>query len=240
MHLCERCRDTQGDWPPPPVRPVPWVNPFDPRNARERQLAQRPPCPQCGERALPTANILLCGHCAYLLRQCQHCGESTIPRDERAMHETAKLARERALDLFTVAIKTYGYAEASKLLHADEVRKDFAHDTESSTALVIASRIFAPAKDAIAHALCHTMPEIERRISESRGGIYHLFGAYLSRTIVARCTDCRPPWHGRPRLCRADGCGHWTVGESAEWCLFCAMEVEQCAACGVSTAAPTE
>jgi hypothetical protein len=50
-----------------------------------------------------------------------------------------------------------------------------------------------------------------------------------------RCANCPPPSRYAPSMVRASGCGHWTAGEQAAWCLPCAVEQRICSVCETST-----
>lgn len=219
MHLCEHCRDDANGWPLAPEVPVPYTNRHDPHNAREQREALERRCPgsRChGNNQLHDPQIKLCESCAYQLKICQHCGRTTLTPAQLAAEAAAAKAREMIelhIDLFTIAVKTYGYDAAHALLKA--------HITTIGTV-------------PLWHTLKVKMNALDDRI-DTHPHLKMLFGGGLKRGKVARCPSCRPPWHGTPALTRAEQCRHWTVGVAATWCLFCALDKAFCANCGVST-----
>ncbi len=212
MHLCQPCAHSIQDWSPAPTVSVPAINPHDPRNAGERQSAQRPMCPSCRARALGDRRLKTCETCAVANKFCQHCGASTISQEERDREERGARLLDGVLDLFTVLVKTYGYTDARTLLdaHADRI------------------------EGSVEVALTHRLEDLDARI-QHRAGLRELFGQLRSRSRgPVRCEACYPPSRRAPAMSKADGCGHWTHGIDMAWCLFCALESEFCANCGVN------
>ncbi len=223
MHLCQPCLPEFENPPPvPPVQPMPWTGSCDPhrRDARERRLAQRRPCPGrwCEGQALPSdLRIRLCERCAYKDRLCQHCTKPTISEAEREIAKAAAEVVEADIDLFTILFKIYGYVDAHALLTAHApLMGDHAQ-------IVLAMS---------ASELDHRIPKRER--------LRAIFGLHRHSGVAGiRCRDCRPPPRHTPVLSKARDCGHWTAGANMIWCHFCAAEKGRCVSC-VPTAPSSE
>ncbi len=157
----------------------------------------------------------ICKGCATRDGHCQHCMKPLGATDEVGA-PLPDLSLERLIDLFTVLVKTYGYQAASDLLFAKR------------------EEIGGP----ITEALAYSLDAIDERIKAVKAGersvIRMLFGQAQRGDVAPRCLQCPKP-HRPPAMCRAERCSHWTHGLAMAWCLFCAVEMSECATCGVPT-----
>jgi hypothetical protein len=207
MHLCDQCR-ADRDWETDTT--VLWhikqnlAKPeTDPSKARCRE------CTQWGGAPTFIQNPLfeICQRCALRLQQCQHCRTTTLPKEE-----TDRLERHEALlDLFTLAMKAYGFSAAQRTfrVQADELGIDGVEEILAAIRAV------------------HLDGRLDRPVWKK------VLGANIYRH-PRWCGSCGRPngWH--PALCRAERCGHLAVGTTAAYCALCATEERACEACGTS------
>lgn len=207
MHLCGKCR-AERDWETDAT--VQWQ--IKTNLARPDGDAMKARCTECtrpGNPPTPTyiRNPLftMCKKCAERLQKCQYCRASTETSEALAEAER----REELIDLFTLGMKAYGF-----------------------TVMVAAFR---------EHAAALGVADVEAAIVSAKS--VHLDGR-LDRPIWKKvlggniyrhprfCEGCRAP-NGRG-ICRAERCGHLTIGLEASYCALCATDERSCERCGTS------
>jgi len=207
MHLCDTCR-AERDWDTDAT--VQWQ--IKQNLARPESDAMKARCGECtrpGDPPAPTfiRNPLfaICKKCAERLQECQHCRNSTQTPEALAAVER----REELLDLFTLAMKAYGISAVSDIFR------------DHAAALGIAD--------------CGAVVIAAKSVHLDSRGDRPIWKKVLGGNIYRHprfCESCRGPY-GRA-ICRAERCGHLTVGAAAAFCALCATDERSCERCGTS------
>lgn len=152
----------------------------------------------------------LCVYCAEKNRQCQQCSASTLTEEEKRIEQRKaerEEAHQRAIDLYTLAVKTYGISSARTLLMQ-----------ESKWGAELLNSV-----------LCLGHRELD--YGREMRPIWRLvLGADVYRNRF--CSQCPPVPRQTPSLTRGDLCQHLTVGQFATYCPLCAADAHACERCG--------
>lgn len=207
MHLCDACR-AERDWETDAT--VRWQIKTNLARADGDPMKAR--CSECtrpGDPPSPTyiRNPLftMCKKCAERLKRCQRCRTSTETLEAQKISER----REELIDLFTLGMKAYGFAATVGVFRE---RAEALGVTDVEAVIASASTL-------------HLDGRLDRPIwKKVLGGNIYRHPRF--------CEDCRAPY-GRG-ICRAERCGHLTVGFAASWCALCATDERSCERCGTS------
>lgn len=207
MHLCDTCR-AERDWETDAT--VQWQ--IKQNLARADTDAMKARCGECtrpGDPPTPTfiRNPLftVCKKCAERLKECQHCRGTTEAPEALAAAER----REELIDLFTLGMKAYGVSLTTDIfrMHGPSLGIE-----DYGTVIIAAKSV-------------HLDGRGDRPIWKK------VLGANIYRH-PRFCEICRGP-AGRA-LCKAERCGHLTIGAEAAFCALCATDERSCERCGTS------
>lgn len=219
MHLCEPCR-SERDW----ENDASLLYQIKENRARKNDDPAKARCKECTHPGTGEPTFIrnplfeICRRCAERLRECQHCRTSTLQPKELAAQE----AFDTLFDAYVTLVKTFGVRSARALLGEAALSPDEAPHAPTLIALDV--------------GLVDSAQPHQKYYERLRRPIWtRVWGTLTFNVRPPRCTDCPPPSRYAPSMVRASGCGHWTAGTHAVWCLPCAVEQRVCSVCETST-----
>ena len=204
MHLCGPC-EASRDWVNDPV-----VQTKIAMNAQQTDENRKARCATC-RTLIRNPMFQICARCAEKARLCQRCSKPTESPEEIVAREASEARKDELIDLFTVAVKTYGLSASRTLFH-EGMRGEIGDEAVEMLLL------------------------LDHREMDNGRERRPLWTKVLGPNVYRHrwCPECAMIPKRAPQIVKAAFCAHFTTGRSPALCPVCAAEKRACEGCGVS------